>query len=422
MAGVTVGSGTSGTTLNAPTSEALAVAQALAAQITGGLASGGYTSLTYDSSSMSAVAPVPAAGLGVVTFSAPTQYTASGQAVSVYVGATDQVIIDEANGPTSIQGGAAGGVFLGGAGLAGAARNVTYTNITPSGTLTDDIAILGGNNLIQTATTGTGNYDVNTGSGNDTVNILAGDATINAGTGYNQINLGPGNSLIYSEGFDTITGSSVGGGSDTVEIGSGQTSINSGTSSFLVDDRSPNGLLVTLGFGVDTINFDAGNGGGTVRGISSAAQFTGVGTLTGTDASTGDGITVSGAGSATISAAGAAETISGAGSSGSNLFNAGSGNDTLIAGAGPTTLAGGTGTTLMQSGTGADTFLFSSGGHSLDAISGFKASDVLQFDGFGITSVATKAAGGGTIISLPDGTQVTLLGVASLNPNQVILK
>ena len=76
----------------------------------------------------------------------------------------------------------------------------------------------------------------------------------------------------------------------------------------------------------------------------------------------------------------------------------------------------------MQSGTGADTFLFSSGGHSLDAISGFKASDVLQFDGFGITSVATKAAGGGTIISLPDGTQVTLLGVASLNPNQVILK
>ena len=91
---------------------------------------------------------------------------------------------------------------------------------------------------------------------------------------------------------------------------------------------------MTLGFGVDTINFDAGNGGGTVRGISSAAQFTGVGTLTGTDASTGDGITVSGAGSATISAAGAAETISGAGSSGSNLFNAGSGNDTLIAGAG----------------------------------------------------------------------------------------
>ena len=110
-----------------------------------------------------------------------------------------------------------------------------------------------------------------------------------------------------------------------------------------------------------------------------------------------------------------------AGSTGNNRFTAGSGNTTLISGAGADTLVGGSGTALMTSGTGSDRFQFMFGGGSMDMITGFKSTDTLELDGFGISTVPTMTSGGSTLISLSDGTTITLQGVSSLNPNQVVL-
>ncbi len=367
-------------------------------------APGALTSFTYSGSGT--VAPEPPSGSGgVFLVTTPTTST-------VFVDGADQYIDVTATGPVSLQGGAAGGSFLAGAGLLGSPRNVTYTNITPTGNLTDTIAITGGNNLVQTALSGGGNYNVATGSGNDTVNILTGNGTVNAGTGTNQINLGSGNSLITSVGFDTITGSSVGGGSDTVNVTSGQTSINSGTSSFLVNDTSPNPLMVTLGFGVDTVNLLSGSPA-TVQGLATKTTAS-TGTIQGTDTQSGDSVTVSG-GAATVVAGGANDTITAL--SGNNLLMAGTGNDTLVAGSGADTLTGAMGTAssaLLVSGTGAGTtFSFTAGKSAgADTISGFKSSDILSFTGYGTQPQATAVTvGTGTTITLSDLTTITVSGV-----------
>ena len=381
------------------------------------IANGTLTPFTYTGSGN--VAPAPASGSGGdFVVSTPTNG-------SVFVNGADQVIqITSTTGPVSLQGGAAGGTVVGGAGMPGAARNVTYTNITPSGSATDTILITGGNNLIQTATFGTGNYNVGTGSGNDTINILLGNGTVNAGTGTNQINLGTGASSVTSVGYDTITGSSVGGaGVDTVAVTSGQTSINSGQSSFLVSDFSPNGVAVTLGFGVDTVNV-VGSAPATVTGISGTKAIEASGSLVGTDTSQGDGTTVLG-GAATVTAGAQNDTITSF--SGTNLLQAGTGNDTLIAGTGADTLTGGVGTgatDFLVSGTGAGTtFSFTAGkGGASDTISGFKSTDVLSFTGYGGQPQGTAVTqNGSTIITLADSTTITITGVTPA-PNQFVAK
>ncbi len=410
MPSITVGAATSNYTLFYTGNDALAYAQAVANTITTGENGGTLSAVTNTATGANgSVAPQPPSGTGgVVAFSAPTT-----GAVLVTTG--DQYVIDAAMGPVSLQGGSAGGALVAGQGAMGAARNLTYTNITPTGTANDYIAILGGNNLVQTSVSGGGNYQVFAGDGNDTINILTGNGTVNAGSGYNQINLGSGNSLIASEGYDTITGSSVGGGTDTVDIGSGQTSINSGTSSFLVNDSSANPLTVTLGSGTDTINLLSGSPV-TIIGVDSTTRHVGTGTITATQVASGDSISVTGAGSATVTAGAGNETIVGTGSSGNNYYAAGTGNDTLIAGSGSDTLQGArgfSGAASLISGTGATTFQFTSGaGGAADTVSGFKAADVLSFSGYGSNPQATAVtSGGSTIYTLADGTTLTVNGV-----------
>lgn len=407
MSGVTIGGG-NGVSLNYTSTDALSAATALASQITSGINNATFTDFSYTGSGR--VAPQPSSGTGgVAVFTQPT-------AGSVFVDGADHAIVVAGNGPDSIQGGAAGGVFIAGSGVAGAALNVSYTNITPTGNALDQIAILGGNNQIQTATFGTGNYNVQTGSGNDSVSMLNGNSTINAGTGNNTINVGPGNSLIYSEGYDSITGAVSGGGSDTVDIGSGQTSINPATSNFLINDNSPNSLLVALGSAASTVVF-GGEGMGVIDGPNSTATITGAGTVTATPTSTGDTYTVSGAASANIVAGAQDDYINGAGSSGNEVFRAGSGNDTLIAGSGAAILSGAIGpnaTAVLVSGSNlSTTFAFVDGQFSggSDSIYGFKSSDVLSLQGYGADPQGTsKSIGGSTVITLPDSTTITIVG------------
>jgi Ca2+-binding RTX toxin-like protein len=76
----------------------------------------------------------------------------------------------------------------------------------------------------------------------------------------------------------------------------------------------------------------------------------------------------------------------------------------------------------MTGGPGSDTFSFQFGGGSQDTITGFSAKDTLQLSGFGISTVPTQTVNGSTVIGLSDGTTITISGVPSINPNQIVLK
>ncbi len=430
MPSITVGSLTSFSSLNYTGTDALAFAQQIANTINAGLNGGPLSQFVYPTGATT-FGGTPVAGQPGSGANGVAAYRGVGGS-SLFIDGADQFItvgadpVTGALAPVSIQGGAAGGSLVAGAGAAGAARNLTYTNITPSGTLTDSIAVLGGNNLIQSAQFGTGKMFVVAGSGNDTINLFNDNgSTVNPGSGSNQVNVFTGGNLIYSEGFDTITGAGYGsnGGTDTVQIGSGQTSINSGGTSFFITDSSPNALSVRLGSGVDTVNY-GGSGNATVNGIFSTTALSGAGTVIAGDTSTGDSVTLLGSLNSTVTAGAANETITGAGNGGRNLFTAGSGNDTLIAGAGTDTLAGGSGSAFMVSGGGATTFSFTNGqSGGSDTISGFKAADSLSFAGYGANPLAlggtTGSVPGGTTYNLTDGTTITVLGVSQPAGSQI---
>ena len=403
---VTVGSGTQNGVLTFSNNDAQVLGSALAAQITAAQSAGTLTSVTYTSGN---VAPAPASGQGgVVTFSSPP-LTAAGKPTTVTIPSADPAVVDNASGPVSLQGGAAGTSVVAGMG------GLSYTDITPSGTLVDQIAAAGGNNLIQTSVTGPGSYDIATGSGNDTINVLAGNATVSPGSGFNQVGLGAGDSLITSSGFDSITGSGAGGGSDTVNIVAGQTSITSGTSSFLANDMSAGPVRVALGSGGDTVNL-APQASGTFVGMGSSATISGLGTLVATEDSGGDSYQVTGQANATVNGGTGNDLLDGGGDSAAELFRAGTGNDTLIAGQGQATLGGAQGfaaSALLQSdGSAPTTFLFVNGqSGGSDTITGFKPSDVISFVGYGNNPQGTALVSNATtIITLSDGTTLHVVG------------
>lgn len=150
-------------------------------------------------------------------------------------------------------------------------------------------------------------------------------------------------------------------------------------------------------------------------------------------------------------AAGGSETLTGAGSTGRNLFYGGTGMDVIAAGGGASTIVagsgaatisggtgaaaifagtgravvlGGTGTDFVQAGTGNATLFVGSGMDLIGVVNG-QAGGTLAVSGFrpgtdrisaqGYASGPTvAAAGGSTVLTFSDHTQVTLLGVASL--------
>lgn len=399
--------------------ESAPYAQILANALSAGISNGTLTPLNYFGGAVA-----PGVADGVLVFNASPTTT-----VAVPTDDVGIVLTAEA----SITGGAQGETVVAGTFSSG----LTYTDITPSRNAIDYIAAGDGPNLITTSEAGNGNYQVNTGAGNDTVSVF-GNGVINAGTGFNSISVSGGSSLIYSEGNDNITGN--GAGTDTVVIGTGQPTINPGAANFVVSTEpgATGALFFAPGTGSDTIS--VGEGGGTIYGgtggnsllVAGAGGVSGAATFL-YGAANGDQLVATGSTPVILTAGGGNETLTGAGgtfdgatvagASGNDLFVAGSGNATLVAGAGNDTLVGGSGMAVMTSGMGSDLFSFTFGTEGgKDTITGFKAADRLEFAGYGITTLPTMSSGGSTIVSLNDGTTVTLQGVSSLNPNQVVLK
>lgn len=432
MPGVTIAGGSS-TPVVYTTNDSSTYAQNAANQIANAI-NGGALSVRYTGAPFAA-----AAALAVNVFGSVTPSPAS----AVLLSSTAVGVIDTLTTGLQIQGGAAGVSVVAGSG------GLTYTNITASGSAFDNIVAGDGANFLQTATFGTGNYNFNTGAGNDTVVVLSGNATVNAGTGRNLIVLGgsasSGNSLVYSEGADSIVGNILpkgtggSGGTDTVNIGSGATTINPGSSNFFIYNNQFNAVTLLQGIGSDTVS--VGRGGGSVVGGLAGNNYLfggsgGAGSAGTTirGAASGDHLFAIGSGNITAIAGAGNETITGAvnpagfgttASMGNNMFVAGSGNDTLMAGGGADTLVGGTGNAQLIAGTGPDTFQIISGTGGADTITGFSASSTLRLTGFGASLTAASALntaviqGGNTVLTLNDGTTLTFANGASVANSQI---
>ena len=156
------------------------------------------------------------------------------------------------------------------------------------------------------------------------------------------------------------------------------------------------------------------------------------------------------------------ETVQTSGSTGNNTYFAGSGNDTMVlgrgnetvvGGSGNATVFGGTGTMTLFAGTGStlvngsasggDTFIASSGNTTIwgglgaqntyDVIAGHAGgnltiddfrlgTDTLSITGYSATDLASALSGAvttasGTMLTLSDGTSVTLLGLSHAPSN-----
>ena len=266
------------------------------------------------------------------------------------------------------------------------------------------IAAGGGTNLIQLPNGSS--YFVALGSGTDTV-----DAN---GTGTVDASGGGGPNLIftsqYSNNQNVVFSAGTG---DTIVAGAGATTIGeSGSNATIFLGTGPD--LVALGGSGDTVSGATVAGAQTVFGGANSVIFGNANTLT----------FVAGAGDADTISGGVKDTIFG--STGSNVsWEGGSTAATLSAGAGNETLngsnstqadvyIGSSGATTISLGSGADTLQFFNGkAGGTDFVTGFTSNDTLSDIGYGGAAPTVTTSGGSTVVSLSDGTKITLSNFTS---------
>ncbi len=123
------------------------------------------------------------------------------------------------------------------------------------------------------------------------------------------------------------------------------------------------------------------------------------------------------AGTGAIDLAGNDFSQSVVGNNGANVLEGRGGNDTLVGHAGADTLIGGAGDDVMTGGADADVFVFDAGLFGADRITDFADGiDLIRFDSIAgvddFSDLAISANGSGwAVITLPDGSTITLQGV-----------
>ena len=316
--------------------------------------------------------------------------------------------------------------------------NVGDQNLTVpggnAGNTYDNLAILDGLNETVTAT-GSGPFKVLAGNGglnytglNGPQTVIAGGATTGSASQYINLSASSGpNFVAVGGGADTVIG---GTGADTVwSGGSGSivVSVGSGTMDFI--GGANNATVYGAGTGSTTLIGGAGGSITYVNTVGGAMQYHAQGGSEVLDASGSFGAnTVYGA----YNQSGAETLIGGTGNDYLDPLNAnaslvgGAGNDTLVGARFNSTVAG-SGNATLTGGAGSDTFLFKNGyagGH--DYVADLTGADVvnLAYYGYNAGSIssliasATVSGGSSTItIMLSDSTQITFVGITSLNPN-----
>ncbi len=356
---------------------------------------------------------------------------------------------EDGGGSAVMRGGSGNDTFVGGGG------NDTITTGSGSNLVNpasgNDLISLGGSDLV---TAGTGNDTITGGGGNDTITTGSGSNLVNPGSGNDLISLGGSDVVTAGTGNDTIVG---GGGNETITTGIGSNLVEPGSGNDLISDFGTD--IVTGGAGVDTVfafgHVLAAAGTGTLFFINGLNQASVIGGGAGSvviNAGAGGGLFAGGSGATNVILAGSGaatifggkgsdalfaggtqadlliagsgnETLSGLGSSGNNVFYAGAGDDLLGAGAGSETFIAGHGATTVIGGSGADLYGFINGlAGGSETIEGFDAAkgDRIALQGYAAGEAATDLAnaqvsGGNTVLTLSDHTQVTFVGVTSLD-------
>ena len=336
---------------------------------------------------------------------------------------------------------------------------------------TGEAAFAGGDNVVQTGTTGIEGWYFDFEGGVNTIVAADGNNTITGSAQSNLMFLGSGQNIIYSEGTDTIVGTSVAGsgGAETVQaIGPALTFGNTSSLTFIDGSTSntslPGGTGTVIG-GAGALSVFGATGNVTAFGGTSSGEelVGGTGGNNALVAQSADDI-VYGEGSGNIIVAGpnaTASTLIGSANGSSYMFgnqnatgnifggplNASGATDWVIPVAGNNTIYGGNSNTdfsyiftgtgnntiygsqgidYVQAGSGTNTIYDSSGytligfvnggsGGTVD-INGFNPANAgLVLDGYA-SGTATNAvasatvASGSTSFTLPDHTKVTLVG------------
>ncbi len=288
------------------------------------------------------------------------------------------------------------------------------------------------------------------GSGNETVQSWGTDmivaapggtaviATFHAGTVVYGNN---GQTVIFNQaGDDTVV---AGGGEDTVfaEAGGGLYFGNSGPLTFVSGTNANSTVVAGEGsailYGAPGANsqffvghgqfmLDGGSGSQTVVGsaavsgtVSGAVIFSEYGGSITLFGDTNNNLLVAGPGNVTLNAGA---------SSGNDVLFAGAGNDCIVAGSGNNVIVGGPGSETLIGGSGVNLFevnaAFSAGGNEL--IGNWNGHDQLYLFGYGpagangLPDGASMAmVNGSDVLTLPDGTRITFLGVPQVNAGQI---
>lgn len=383
----------------------------------------------------------------------------SGGGLSATVPGGYQFLFDAINGPTTITGASTGSDIL----VEGANAAATYFD---EGGNNSTVFVDGNNDYVGNTTASAGNNHIVAGAGLDTINTGYGRATVNSGTGSADINLqdstagalgtfndfvfiDDGQSTVHANGMrdaiiSTAAGQTIDGGIGTGQFdgvvlvsgfGDGNDVLNAGSATVAVFDGSGgnsvfggSGLLYFIGgadvaatitggsgatymFGAagDSVTFNSSNPTATTEFITNGGSET----FNGTASQANIAIFASTSSEASVTSA-----IS-------DVLSGGAGNDTLVSGAGHETLSGGGGHNIFviaatTDGVGATITIndFGSGVSDLLGFANYSQSDVEN----ALNNATTVTGAGGetdTVIKLSDNTQVTFIGVTSLNGHTV---
>ncbi len=323
-------------------------------------------------------------------------------------GGTGLLTVDDLGGGNSISGGA-GGLML--------SSTQSYDTVSTAAGARDTVSVGGyadvmaaGNDEI----TASGLYSNITATGTDSIVsdapgagfVLDGSDTLSA-TGDAWVRVGAAahvavgakgagtvNVAVTAGGHLAMSQAMPGGGISWVSVSGGASSVSGGGGDYA-------GIDVTTGGGAG-VGVKALSGDVTVLAQGADTVWAGVGVVdiraTGTD-----GVTAYGG-------AGAVSLIGGAGD---DAYVAGSGTADLTLGAGQDSIVFGSGHTTVWGGAGDDVFTAIAGhGGGQDVIAGWAAGDTLNFQGFAGNPVHRDVVhGGSTVLTLTDGSVITLVGV-----------
>jgi filamentous hemagglutinin len=403
-------------------------------------ANAGGESYVYDSPDGTAFGGYYPAYANVAVVSDPVAYT------SIALPPGYDALLAQGNVPIHLTDGAGTGVLL-----VGNAANDTIVGNGPNDTL---VGGAGGNSVLWASKS-----ETLIGGGNDTIITSTGPCAITTAAACRSVVFtGVASNTVTLSGMDTLVAASGPDANDTVTaLGAatiftpaiGQLTFNGGDaadtvvgfgSTVLMTGGTGNGSVLWCGAadyseyfggagaavivgdagylsvqgGAGAITVFAGSGTTVIDGAPGPSQFiTGLGASTVTAAS-GNLVWLVGAANDSLIASGGNATIWGANSSGNDIFQAGPGPCTLSGGAGNDTFSGGAGTALILAGSGADAFSFTRGLAGGDVtIYGF-ATGADQIDLHGYAGFTDTVEGGNAMLSLADGTTITLNGVGSL--------